>query len=169
MPVIRCTKKLLNVMPPIDIGKVGDASSVWDWHANLVMVNRQKCVLFTHDKTLYGFLIMGLKKKDFAILDHFFLEGLFRRLRLDGFGQKDIEHALNEHHGKISYNKTNSRSVLGSMNDYVKILWYYLEATDFSLDTYNAAINSMPMSAIGCRFPKEAMAHLLATGSTVLL
>ncbi|MCG6863181.1 MAG: hypothetical protein LJE70_18225, partial [Chromatiaceae bacterium] len=30
------------------------------WHCNLLRIERRKCVLFTHDETLFSFLLCGL-------------------------------------------------------------------------------------------------------------
>lgn len=55
MPVlIHCTQKLLAEIPNnlIDLAASGDG-----WHANLLRIERRKCVLFTHDATLYSVFV----------------------------------------------------------------------------------------------------------------
>lgn len=54
MPVILCTQKLLT-----EIGSCGADESEWsdlpldEWYANLVILNRQKCVVFINPATLF--------------------------------------------------------------------------------------------------------------------
>ena len=65
--IIRCTQKLLKELrvKPVESDVVSEAES---WHANLLRIDRRKCVLFTHDTTLFSFLVPGLRRPDF---DHF--------------------------------------------------------------------------------------------------
>ncbi len=66
MQVIHCTKKLLT-----ELGALGSKippehayGFFGPWHANLIRIERRKCILFTNDRTLYSFLVAGVKKKD---------------------------------------------------------------------------------------------------------
>jgi hypothetical protein len=62
---IHCTQKLLAEIPDrlIDPSASGES-----WHANLLRIDRRKCVLFTHDATLYSVFVPGLKKAEFERL-----------------------------------------------------------------------------------------------------
>ena len=102
MKIIRCTKKLLKetgiVVPDLDI-----APSSWleSWHANLVIIDRCKCLLVTNDESFYTLFIPG---------------HLFRIMVYDGLSQTLIEKVLAVG-DELGFTTTNNRSVLGTMND----------------------------------------------------
>lgn len=92
MPLlIHCTQKLLAEIP----GRFIDSSaSGASWHANLLRFDRRKCVLFTHDETLYSVFVPGLRKPEFEQLDEVFGQRLFKALVWDEFPQTQIERML---------------------------------------------------------------------------
>ncbi len=161
--IIRCTQKLLKELrvKPVEPDVV---SEVENWHANLLRIDKRKCVLFTHDTTLFSFFVPGLRRPDFDHFDVVFGEGLFRTMRLFDFTQDQIEQML-DWSRHISYTKTNNRSVLGSMNDLAFHIEYYI-ADDGGLNTVDFAtmhqrINEIPFKAIGYKYPREQLQALL--------
>ena len=75
MQLIRCTKKLQKEMglKPKELNEQEPTSGILGtWHANLLLINRRKCVLFVNDKTLFNFLIPGVKKEQLRKLDQHF-------------------------------------------------------------------------------------------------
>ena len=79
MQISHCTKKLLH-----ELGALGSkipaehpAGVLGPWHANLIRIERRKCILFTNDRTLYSFLVPGVKKTD-DFHDHFLMNMLDR-------------------------------------------------------------------------------------------
>ena len=42
------------------------------WHANLIHIDRRKCVLFVNDKTLFNFMVPDLSKAQIRDLDKLF-------------------------------------------------------------------------------------------------
>jgi len=151
MAILRCTKKLLselNIRPT-------DSSHLFDdfgsWHCNLFRIDRRKCVLFTHDRTLYSFLVPGLTKSGFQNICEIFKQSLFKNLIEENIPQKQIELFL-DNNKKIEISKTNNRSVLGSMNDLTFQLKYQIRDEGGILNTnvmkLNHDLNRIPMSAI---------------------
>ena len=151
MAILRCTKKLLTELKrkPVEITTPPDA--IGDWHANLIRVDRRKCVLFTHDRTLFSLFVPGLTKPDFVRIEDIFGQRLFKSLLSEGFSQAQIELFLDDLRD-IQFAKTNNRSILGSMTD----LAFQI---NFSIDHYgglaraditelNHELNRIPMSAI---------------------
>ena len=164
MQLIRCTQKLLKEIRVKPTEIVPDFELMGDWHANLLRFERRKCVLFTNSQTLYSIFIPGLKRPDFDIFDEIFQQALFKRLRVEGFSQVQIEKVLEEHQ-TLSYAKTNSRSVLGSMNDLsfqvetqIKISGG-LAYTDF--DKLNDELNRIPMGAINYSYSIDVLKETL--------
>jgi hypothetical protein len=144
----------------IDLSASGES-----WHANLLRIERRKCVLFTHDATLYSVFVPGLTKPDFEHLGEVFGQRLFKTLLWDGFPQPQIERML-EACRTIRFARSNNRSVLGSMND----LRFQIEvclAHDGGLANTDLAelhhkLNRIPMSAVSCRDAVEGLRERLA-------
>ncbi len=126
-------------------------SELSDWHANLLRIDRRKCVLYTHDTTLFSFFVLELKKPDFENFREIFRQNLFKSLMAENLHQKHIELFLDDIQ-KIEISKTNNRSVLGSMNDLTFQLKYQIadeggiEIADITKLVHG--LNRIPMSAI---------------------
>jgi Domain of unknown function (DUF6933) len=151
MAILRCTQKLLSELKLRPSDSIQQPDELSSWHANLLRIGRRKCVLFTHDTTLYSFFIPGLKKPDFENIREVFRQNFFKSLIVEDIPQKHIEIFL-EANREIRISKTNNRSVLGSMNDLAfqlkdKIAYEGgIENTDITKLIHD--INRIPMSAI---------------------
>ncbi|MHB8793840.1 MAG: DUF6933 domain-containing protein [Thermoleophilia bacterium] len=76
MQLIGCTKKLQKEMglgPRELTTHEPEGSGLGPWTANLIFVNRRKCILFVNDKTLFNFLVPDLLRKHIRELDRMFL------------------------------------------------------------------------------------------------
>jgi hypothetical protein len=51
--ILRCTKKLVDVVGPKRIAEPAPAPDVEDWYGNLLWFERRKCLLLTHAGTLF--------------------------------------------------------------------------------------------------------------------
>lgn len=158
---IHCTQKLLAEIPDrlIDPSVSGES-----WHANLLLIDRRKCVLFTHDATLYSVLVPGLKKAEFDCLDEIFGQRLFKALLWEEFTQAQIERMLDACR-EIRFTRSDNRSVLGSMSDmrfhigwYVKDSGGLVRADPSQLHRW---LNRIPFSAIGGRYAVERLREYL--------
>jgi hypothetical protein len=162
--IIHATQKLLAEIPAtlIDHNAVGDS-----WHANLLRIDRRKCVLFTHDTTLYSVFVPGLRKPDFAQLDQVFGLRLFKALLWEGFPQPLIERMLDACRA-VRFTRSNNRSVLGSMND----LRFQIEVGvahagglgQVDLADLHQRLNRTLLSAVGHRHPVEGLRAWLEQG-----
>ena len=162
MPLlIHCTQKLLAELPAnlVDPAASGDC-----WHANLLRIERRKCVLFTHDTTLYSVFVPGLKKPEFAQLDQIFGQRLFKALLWEAFPQDQIERMLDACR-TIRFTRSNNRSVLGSMNDIrFQIEVHVAHAgglANVELADLHQRLNRTPFSAIAYRYPVEGLRDFL--------
>lgn len=164
MLTLQCTSKLLKELKT-ELSPVKDTDPITLWHANLLTLDRRKCVLFTNDKTRYTFLFPGLKKPDFQRLGDVFLDNLFRCMLNDGIPQEGVEKVLNAC-SNYCFTKTSSKSVLGTMNDIASIIkWTVydnggLANTDIS--ELMMKLNRMPMKPIDYGFSVEAFKETLA-------
>ena len=166
MIAIQCTQKLLKEVGPEFKEAIIPTYPLGCWHANLLLLDRRKCVLFTNDLTRYSFLAPGLKKPDFKNLEEVFRQKLFRSMRLDGFGQKEIERALEEVQ-EIAFTRTSDRSVLGTMNDMANIIkWAVYDAgglLSVDIDEMNSKLNRMPIKPLDYGFSVEGLKGALFT------
>ena len=159
--LIHCTQKLLAEIPDrlIDSSASGES-----WHANLLRIDRRKCVLFTHDKTLYSVFVPGLTKAEFEQLDDIFGQRLFKALLWDEFPQTQIERML-ETCRVIRCTPSSNRSVLGSMNNMRFHLGWHVEddggLASVDLGQLHHRLNRIPFSAVGHAYPVERLREYL--------
>ncbi len=165
MGIIRCTAKLLTELKTKPLIGPFQSSGWCDWHANLLRVDRKKCLLFTNNQTLYSIFLSSMKKSDLENFDKVFRLGLFTSLLAEGFTEPQIEYVLSKHQ-QIVIAKTNSRSILGSMNDLVFQIksMIYMKGGLANADLYeiNKQLNRIPMSAINYKASIDELKRLLA-------
>jgi len=152
MLVLRGTQKLLKELrlKKSDLSESGDGA-LGSWFVNLFWIERRKCVLITNDQTLYSVLLFGLTKPDFDTLDTRFRDGLIANLRRDGFPPEQIASLAMALNPSV-WSVTNSRSVLGSMNDMILTAKYLVaikrRETEDEIRNLNIDLNRTPMSAL---------------------
>jgi len=170
MQLIRCTKKLQKEMglKPSDLcAEEPRFSFLGPWHANLFHIDRRKCLLFANDRTLFNFIVPDVMRATIRELDILFTNYLSCILADEGFGVADRTRILSEY-DEVCFANTNSKSVLGSMND---LAFHYKYSILESGGVHSPAVpgiirqlNRMPMSAIKEVFPIEALkARIQAT------
>jgi len=163
MQLIRCTKKLRKEM---GLKKVELAESepkfsfLGSWHANLLHIDRKKCVLFVNDKTLFNFLVPDVSRSQIRKLYSLFKGYLECVLSEEDFS-KAVKTRIMEEYQEIEYSNTNSKSVLGSMNDLVFHYKYHILSEggvhSSALPSIIKKLNHMPMGALEYTFPIEAL------------
>lgn len=165
MQIIRCTGRLLKLLKlqSSKLSEVPDNEPFGSWFANLLYLERRKCILFTNSRTLYSLCVLDVKKADFTDLGLFFAEHLLHNLRSEdvplSFLSK-VESSARE----VVVARTNSRSVLGSMNDLIiqiKVrVWHEGGVSACDVDMLNRSLNRIPMSAIGNSYSIDKMLEL---------
>jgi hypothetical protein len=164
MPYLRCTQKLLKELTPSPEGLIVENECLGDWHANLLVFQRKKCVLFTNTKTLFSFLVVGLKKPDFKRLDEIFRQELFKLMVQEEIPQELFEKVLAENE-TIAYSKTNNRSVLGTMNDMAFMIVNFIEHDGginmLDRGYLNHQLNKIPQSNIEHTYAIEQLRFVL--------
>lgn len=161
MQFIRCTGKLLKEMglkesvlnknePPF--------SCLGSWHANLIHIDRKKCILFTNDKTLFKFIVVNAARSDIIKLDVIFKRYIRCVLADEGLGV-DVTEKIMDEYKEMAFAKTNSKSVLGSMNDLAFNYKHRIQAeggvNSPSVPGIIRTMNRMPMGAIKYLYPVE--------------
>ena len=166
MQLIRCTKKIQKEMglKAADLAIYEpDVSPLGPWHANLIYVERRKCVLFTNDKTLFNFLVPDVARSHLRELDKLFRGWLECILSEEGFDSELKEKTLSEYQ-EIGYADSSSKSVLGSMND-LAFHYKYLVLSGGGVHSYQVPeiirkLNRMPMGALGYQYSIDALKTL---------
>jgi hypothetical protein len=82
------------------------------WHADLIPIDRRKCVLFVNDKTLLNFTVPDLSRAQIRELDQLFKNYLNCVLADAGIPEADRGGILSEY-GEVGHAGTNSNSVQG--------------------------------------------------------
>ena len=167
MRILHCTRKLLKELdvPLVEPDKIPQPTEgLGNWYANLLRIDRRKCLLFTNEKTLYTFLIPKVLKANLKNIEEEFLINLSYNLQYEGFGLEMINRVIQEYQ-EIGFSKTYSRQVLGSMNEFafeydyfIRREWGIEKARIFEI---NKEINRTPMGALKYRYPIEALKNLL--------
>lgn len=166
MQLIPCTKNLQKEMGLKNdnlIQQEPTSSLLGSWHANLIHIDRRKCVLFVNDKTLFNFLIPDVPREQIRQLDRLFRDFLQCILAEEGFDKTTIDKILQEY-AEIGFANTNSKSVLGSMNDLVFHYKYYIQeeggVRSCMVPQIIHQLNRISMSAIDYRYPVKALQEL---------
>ena len=175
MRIIHCTQKLLKELgnPPVQSIEnipVTDADGLSNWYANLIRLDRKKCVLFTNEKTLYSFLIPKVKKENLKNIVDEFLFNLNMNLQAEGFPLEVINRVMQEY-TDIGFAKTSNRHVLGSMNEFTfhfeyLIIQRYEGIENIEILGVNKDINRSLMRGSRHLYPIEMLQELL-TGEQV--
>lgn len=162
--IIRCTQKLLAELKIKPTQEESALDSFWNCHANLFRIERHKCVIITNDLTLFTIFITYLKKSEFESFQMVISQHVFKNLLQENIPQPQIEAVLSECEN-ISYQKTSNRRVLGSMNELIKQLEYFisseggLEKTDFY--ELNRELNRIILAATNHKRPIELLKERL--------
>jgi hypothetical protein len=112
--MLRCTGKvlaLLRVSAPAPA--VGETSEE-DWYANLVWVDRRKCLLVTHAGTLFSVFVPNVTAAGLRPIGPLVVSAIETALRAEGLpvdtlGELDAQ--------EVTVAKTADRRILGTMND----------------------------------------------------
>ena len=135
-------------------------SGLGPWTANLIFVNRRKCILFVNDKTLFNFLVPDILRKHICELDSMFRNWFSCELGEEGFTEVQTARIMEEYQ-VIGYSKTKSRSVLGSMNDLAFMYKYSIQTKGglhgLGFPGIIKEMNRVPMGSLGYKYPIEAL------------
>jgi hypothetical protein len=110
--VVRCTARLLELRAPIQLAEVPPAPH--DWSANLLGIDRRKCLLLVHADTLFSVFVVGVRKPELAKAGDYVTSTITAALTDAGFA---ADHLGPLDPGDVQVARTASRSILGFMND----------------------------------------------------
>ena len=127
MFVLRCTKKLLGGIggqAGLDRDLPESTTRMGDWTANLVIIGRQRLLLAVNNGTLLPVLLPLAPSKTFLPR---FTEAVGEMLMALGIGRQKVMAEMSAMSEAILAG-TNDRRVLGTMNDFGRMLDFYLDA-----------------------------------------
>jgi hypothetical protein len=154
---LRCTKKLLGRLPPGSDHDGGDRASntrLGDWTANLFFIGRQQLVLGVNNNTLLPVLLPIAPNKTFLAR---FVEAAGEMLMAIGIDRKAVLEELAAMKECIVA-PTNDRRVLGTINDFGRMLEVYLHGRPLPEVALHLA--EAPCSPIGMERPRDATTAL---------
>ncbi len=169
--IFKCTMKVRKALKLKDKDLSIDAeiggSEFNHWFCNIFFLDRRKCLIWMHGATLFTVLAPGVRQDDFRRFGDIFRSRARRVLAAtDGILEAYMTRLLDE--GPDHFAKTDSSSILGSLNDRIAACKWYTydygyEGIDFDALNYN--LNRTPMGAIGYQFASESLKQML-TGET---
>jgi hypothetical protein len=154
--VLRCTKKLLGRLPARSGGEGEEQPSnttLGDWTAHLFLVGRQQIVLGVNNRTLLPVLLPIAPNKTFITR---FVEAAGEILMATGIDRKGVLAEISGMNECI-ITKTNDRRVLGTINDFGRMLEVYLDGRPLLDVAMHLA--EAPCGPIGMDRPKDVARH----------
>lgn len=125
---IRCTRKLLDELDLSEamVAEIRPADTLLgNWYANVLRIEREKCVLVMNEKTLYSFILPWSFKSEPGKFRQAFIDGLRQALEAEWVDPADIARVLKEYE-QVEFTSTESKRLLGNMNDLAKQYEYRL-------------------------------------------
>lgn len=166
---LRCTGKVQKQLSikSSELSEIKESNStLGNWYVNLTTIDRRKTFIFMNEKTLLSFILFGVKKSNTPRIHEIFLKALNQLLLMEGFAESVINN-INKEYLELAYTKTNSKSLLGNMNDLVDNYKYSI-LYDGGLKCCNLTeiitkMNRMPQRNIGWKYSIDAVKELLKT------
>ena len=113
--IVRCTVKLRALLDHQRQHQADPGCSERDWYANLLVIERRKCLLVTHAGTLFSVFVPDVRVAQLRPLGPFLVARIADQLRAEGLAERALG-ALDA--GGVTIAGTASgRSVPGCMND----------------------------------------------------
>jgi hypothetical protein len=150
--ILRCTKKLLDVIRPRQLA--ADAPDGEDWYANLLWLDGRKCLLLTHSATLFSVFESDVRAAGLRDTGRLVTSLIARELTREGlpsttFGRLDP--------AALALAKTADRIVMGCMNDMAyrseAIVWDSGGLASTDIGELNQALRRNINSSRGYAYP----------------
>lgn len=113
---LACTKKLLDYIGAKSEKMSAEVDSLFEWTANLVVINRRKTIVVVHTASQCSFVLHGLTVKHLKKLSELILNGVRSLLESEYVRPEIIEQYLNDLGLVVSYRANSSRKVVANCN-----------------------------------------------------
>ncbi|RWZ58822.1 hypothetical protein EQV77_07630 [Halobacillus fulvus] len=159
MFVIGATKKLQDqIKAPIQEAEEYDhVPEIYQWHANLITINRRKCLVLINNQTGLNLTLFGLRKQQFDFLDTVIKGSLKQLYQLLGVKQEVIDEMMKEAE-EIVYTKTKSRQLLGMLNEIkftIEVKTDGVNYEDIDAASLNEFNNTIIFNPLKHSYPKD--------------
>jgi hypothetical protein len=149
--------------PNLQLDIFNQTESEKEWYCHLFFIHRKKCLLFTHSPTLFSFFIADVRADDLRNFASLFRAQATNAFRGEGLTSTQIASLLDT--GPDQMGKTANKSVIGSMNDLIRMWKYNVEDAGrlerINVEELNKEMNKVPMSYIGMESGERALKRLL--------
>ena len=81
--VVRCTKKMLDLLGGRSLTLSELPPTDDDWYLNLLWIDRQKCLLLTHTGTLFSVFRAGVRRADLRPIGNYLVAAVESELRAE--------------------------------------------------------------------------------------
>ncbi len=139
-------------------------STLGNWYVNISTIDRRKTFLFVNERTLLSFILYGVKKSNISHIHETFVKALNQLLLMEGIDYPVLD-KINNEYNHLEYTKTNSRSVLGNMNDLMYFYKHFIYSAGglkhCNLDEIIKQINRTPQRNIGWGYSIDLAKDLL--------
>lgn len=157
MVTLRCTRKLLaRLGAKPAIGDAPPTSRLGDWHANLLYPSGGQVILFVNDRTLLPVVIPASPGKTTVPRFREALSMVLARLGVEAAAIDQEMEAMAE----VQLATTQSRVVLGSMNDFAFLLGARREWAGGLVDE-SLRLADTPCGPLKMGYPKDVVVELL--------
>lgn len=153
---LRCTQKLLRRLDVTDQPAV-PTTVLGDWYANILFSRPHQLVLCVSERSLLPVVLLA-KETQLLASRLAFAAGLV--LQKLGVAPSQIERELFEMRS-FAYGRTQNRRVLGSLNDLMfQLSWYIHDSPEKSLIEHSLHLAETPCSPIGYGSPDRVTVEL---------
>ena len=159
---IHCTQKLLKEIGEDDLHHFNyhQNSLIGNWYANIFKVGRYKNLIFINEKTLFSFIILRTKQKEFQNLHEVFINGLKNALYFINIDANTINQIILEYNGNINLANTDNRKIIGNMNNLVYLYKHIMEY-DHEINKIVIKANNMPQRNLKWSSSTEALYKII--------
>ena len=113
---LACTKKLLEYIGVKPEKISAEVDPLFEWTANLIVVNRRKTIVVVHAASRCSFVLHGMTVKHLKKLPEWILSGVRSVLESEYVRQEIVEQYLNDLGREVSFWANTSRKVVASCN-----------------------------------------------------
>jgi hypothetical protein len=156
--LLRCTGRLLAAVGGSTklVGNLDATPSGGDFYANLIWIERRKCLLITHAATLFSVFVPDIRVSDLRPIGPLVISSVQAALETEGLAAETFGCLDGD---EVELAKTASRSILGCMNDLtLHIHWAVLDAGGLSfvdVRRLNGELHRTILSPLGNSHPIE--------------
>jgi hypothetical protein len=156
---LRCTAKLLKKMKMDSPGEPpASTTALGDWFANIIYTRQGHYIILVSEKSRLPIL---LSAKGLDSFESRFIRMLREQLIKYGASEKAADLEISHMH-PMHYGKTNSRSVLGTINDFTLSFRYMLPyRQNYTNYDWSDNLAETPCSPIGYGLPRELAVELV--------